>query len=152
MLLWLGVCSVWRGDDFWTSPNLLAGAIYPRAAFRTGLEWNTVCGVSLYVLLYGLLGTLFALAASRPITRFRLALIAAAFGLGWYWITFRWLWRAVPPLAALFQGGPAAVLGHLLYGALLARFPRYLPAAVRPETTAPVAEQDAAMNSGTPAD
>jgi hypothetical protein len=75
-----------------------------------------------------------------------------AFGLGWYWITFRWLWRAAPPLAALLHGGWAPVLGHLLYGALLGRFPRYLPAAVVPETTPPAAGPEAALNSGTPVD
>ena len=113
--------------------------------------WSASFGAALYILLYGVLGTLFALAAGRPMTRLRLALIAMAFGLGWYWIVYRWLWRVVLPLAALLHGGRAAVLGHLLYGALLGRFPRYLPAAPAPETTAPV-EQAAEVNSGTPAD
>jgi len=29
MLFWLGVFSVWQREDFWASPNLLAGACYP---------------------------------------------------------------------------------------------------------------------------
>ncbi|MGA2273085.1 MAG: hypothetical protein ABSH00_05990 [Bryobacteraceae bacterium] len=151
MLFWLGVCSVWRREDFWTGPNLLAGAFYPAAAFYTGSVWNTAFGVSLYILLYGVLGMLFALAVGRPMARLRLALVAMAFGLGWYWIAYRWLWQAALPLAALLHGGRAAVLGHLLYGALLGRFPRYLPAAAAPETAPPIAEQKAAVNAGTPA-
>jgi hypothetical protein len=151
MMLWLGVCSVCRREDFWTSPNLLAGAFGSPAAFHTGGMWRSAFGVALYILLYGLLGALFALAAVRPMTRLRLALVAMAFGLGWYWIVYRWLWRAVLPLAALLHGGRATVLGCLLYGALLGRFPRYLPRAAGPETTAPV-EPEAEVNSGTPAD
>ena len=152
MLLWLGVCAAGRREDFWSSPNLLAGALYRPYAYRTGFEWSTAFGASLYILLYGVLGTLFALAAGRPMTRLRLALIAMTFGLGWYWITYRWLWRAAPPLAALLDGGRAAVLGHLIYGALLGRFPRYLPSAAAPETIPLAAEQEAEVNFGTPAD
>ena len=152
MLLWLGVCSVWRHESFWTGPNVLADAFYQSGTFHAGLEWSTAFGVALYILLYGVLGTLFALAAGRPMTRLRLGLIAMAFGLGWYWITYRWLWRAAAPLAALLHGGHAAMLGHLLYGALLGRFPRYLPRAAAPETTPPVAEPEAEVNSATLAD
>lgn len=150
MLLWLGVCSAWQREDFWSSPNLLAGACYPSDAFNTGLAWSTVFGVALYILFYGVMGTLFALAASRPMTRLRLALIAMTLSLGWYWITYRWLWRAVLPLAALLHGGRAAVVGHLIYGALLGRFPRYLPRVPVPETIPPVSEPEAEVNSGTP--
>ena len=152
MLLWLGVCSVWRHESFWTGPNLLADAFYPPGAFHTGLGWSTSFGVALYVLLYGMLGTLFALATGSPLTRLRLALVAMGFGLGWYWITYRWLWRAAMPLAALLHGGRAAILGHLLYGALLGRFPRYLPRAAAPETTPPVAARETAVGSATLAD
>jgi hypothetical protein len=155
MLLWLGVCSVWRREDFWISPNLMADAFSPSAAFHTGFAWSTAFGVALYILLYGALGTLFALAAGRPMPRLRLALVAMAFSLGWYlgwyWIIFRWLWRAAP-LAALLHGGRAAVYGHLMYGALLGGFPRYLPKPVAPETVPPVAEEKAEVQSETSTD
>jgi hypothetical protein len=151
MLLWLGIWSAWQREDFWASPNLLAGACYPSQAFHTGLAWSTAFGVALYILFYGGLGALFALAAARPMTRLRLALLAMTLGLGWYWITYRWLWRAVLPLAAILYGGRAAVVGHLIYGAMLGRFPRYLPGEPVPET-APPAEQEAEVNSGAPAD
>ena len=152
MLLWLGVCSVWRREDFWSSPNLLASACDPAEAFHSGFGWNTAFGGGLYILFYGTMGALFALAAGRPMTRLRLALIAMALSTGWYWIADRWLWRAVPPLAALLHGGSAVVMGHLIYGALLGRFPRHLPDASQPETAPPAAEQEAEVNSGSPAD
>jgi hypothetical protein len=151
LLLWLGVCSVWRREDFWTSPNLLAEAFYPSAAFQTGGVWSSLFGVALYILLYGVLGTLFALAAGRPMTRLRLTLVAMAFGLGWYWIVYRWLWKVALPLAALIHGGRAVVLGYLLFGALLGRFPRYLPVALN-HTAPAVAEPAPEVNSGSPAD
>jgi hypothetical protein len=152
MLLWLGVCSIGRRQDFWTGPDTLAAAFRPSDAFHTG-AWTTAFGVSLYILLYGVLGTLFALAAGRPMSRLRLALLAVAFSLGWYWIADHWLWRAVPPLGALLQGGRAVIWGHLLYGSMLGRFPRCLPAAaIAAENTPPVAEETAEVNSATPAD
>jgi hypothetical protein len=150
MLFWLGVFSVWQREDFWASPNLLAGACYPSEAFHTGLGWSTAFGVALYILFYGVLGTLFALAAGRPMARLRLTLIAMTLSLAWYWVTYRWLWRAVLPLAALLHGGRAAVVGHLIYGALLGRFPRYMPAATVPAATPPVAEAE--VSSATPVD
>jgi len=149
MLFWLGVCSAWRREDFWTSPNLLAGALYPSYAYRTGFGWSAAFGGALYILLYGALGVLFALAAARPVARPRLVLLAMTFGLGWYWITYRWLWRALPPLAALVEGGAATALGHLLYGALLGAFPRCLPRAAESESAPPTAEQPAKINSPT---
>ncbi len=153
MLLWMGICSVWRGEDFWTGPNLFAGAVYPQAAFRSGFEWNTAFGVALYILLYGTLGTLFALAAGRPMTSRRLALLAMAFGLGWYWIVFQWLWRATRLAALLHGGGDTLFLvGHLIYGMLLGGFPRYLPKPVVPETIPPAAEEKGGVQSETATD
>jgi len=152
MLLWLGLCWIWRREDFWSSPNLLASAFHPSYAYRIGFEWATVFGLSLYIALYGLLGTLFALAAGRPMSRLRLSLIAMTFGLGWYWVTYHWLWRAAAPLAALLEGGRSAVMGHLVYGALLGRFPRYLPHATAPETAPAAVERAAEVSSEAPAD
>ena len=148
MLLWLGFCSVWQREDFWSGPNLLAGACNPSQAYRSGFGWNTAFGGSLYVLFYGTMGALFGLAAGRRLTRLRLALIAIALSLGWYWIADRWLWRALLPLAAVVHGGRAAVAGHLLYGALLGRFPRYLPAASVAEAAPAAAEPEAGVDSG----
>jgi len=151
MLLWLGVCSAWRQEGFWTGPSLLASAFRPSAAFSK-LELRAAFGVALYILLYGALGALFALAAGRPIAHLRLSLIAMVAGAGWYSIVYPWLWRAGLPVGALLYGGRAAVLGHLLYGALLGRFPRYLPRAATAEVTSPIAETEAPTTSPPPAD
>ena len=142
MVLWLGLSANWRRESFWTSPNLMARAFRPSTSFHAGIAWSTAFGFALYVLLYGCLGCLFALVASRPIPRLRLTLLAIAFGLAWYWMVYQWLWRTALPVAPLIHGGRAAVLGHLIYGALLGRFPRYLPGAA--ETVAPPADEPVA--------
>ena len=108
--------------------------------------------MALYILLYGVLGTLFALAAVRPVTRLRLSLIAMAAGAGWYAIVYPWLWRAGLPVGALLHGGRAAVLGHLLYGALLGCFPLYLPQTAAAEIVPPATATETKTNSPAPAD
>ena len=60
MLAWLGVSNSWLRRSFWTSENLVASAFYGDAAIRRGFAGSTVSGTALFVLVYSLLGGLFA--------------------------------------------------------------------------------------------
>jgi hypothetical protein len=55
-----------------------------------------------------------------------------AFALCWYYAAFHLLAKTVSPLVALLDTERTTVLGHAIYGALLARFPMYLPRAAEP--------------------
>jgi len=136
MLAWMGASAVWQRRSFWTPENLMASVFYGNAAIRSGFAASTVSGLALYVLLYSLLGAGFAMAVGRRLPRVRLSLASMAFALCWYYAAFHLAAKAVAPLIALLDTEQTTILGHAIYGALLARFPVYLPHAAEP----PVAE------------
>ena len=132
MLAWMGASAVWQRGSFWTPENLMASVFYGNAAIRWGFSAGTVSGLALYVLLYSLLGAGFAMAVAGRLPRSRLPLASMAFALCWYYAAFHLAAKAAWPLVALLDTERTTVLGHLLYGALLARFPAYLPHAAAP--------------------
>jgi hypothetical protein len=141
MLAWMGASAVWERRSFWTPENLMASVFYGNAAIHPGFAASTVSGLALYVLLYSLLGAGFAMAVGGRLPRPRLALASVAFALGWYYAAFHLAANAVSPLIALLDPERTTILGHAIYGALLARFPVYLPhAATPPVASAPEIE------------
>ncbi|HWB85746.1 MAG TPA: hypothetical protein VG675_16495 [Bryobacteraceae bacterium] len=127
MLLWLGLSSAWSHRSFWTAENLLATVFYGDAAIRRGFAWSTVTGLALYVSIYSLLGAMFAVAMRERLPRMRLGLIAVLFGLCWYYVSFGVIWRHLSPLVTLLHVQRATILGHVIYGIFLGRFPAHLP-------------------------
>ena len=132
MLAWMGASAVWQRSSFWTPENLMASVFYGNAAIRRGFAANTVSGLALYVLLYSLLGAGFAMAVGNRLTRPRLALAGMVFALCWYYAAFHLAAKTVSPLVALLDAERTTALGHVIYGALLARFPVYLPHVAEP--------------------
>ena len=144
MLAWMGTSAVWQRGSFWTPENLMASVFYGNAAILPGFASSTVSGLALYVLLYSLLGAGFAMAVGSRLPRPRLALASIAFALCWYYVAFHVLAKAVAPPIPLLDAERTTVLGHLIYGAVLARFPIYLPhAADAPVASAPEIESPA---------
>ncbi|HEY7391936.1 MAG TPA: hypothetical protein VH640_25690 [Bryobacteraceae bacterium] len=129
MLLWLGVSAVWQRRTFWTSENLLATTFYGSRALHDGFSASTFSGLALYLLLYSTLGCLFAYAVGKRGPSPRLVLVGIAAGLGWYYLSFHLLWRAVGPLVPILHAVTPTVLGHMIYGAGIGRFPHFLPVA-----------------------
>ncbi len=143
MLAWLGVSAEWQRRSFWTSENLMASVFYGNQAIRAGFAGRTLSGLAVYLLLYSLLGGLLAWAVRDRLARIRVLVVSVLFALVWYYLSYRLLWRAVAPLIALLHVERATVLGHLVYGTLLARYPVYLPQPAQPAPPAeppPVAE------------
>jgi hypothetical protein len=130
MLLWLGVSAVWQRRSFWTAANLMASAFYGEGAIRSGFAARTLSGLALYLLLYSLLGALLAMVVSDRLPRLRVFLVSLLFALSWYYFSFRLLWKSAMPLVALLHSPQATALGHAIYGAVLGRYPVYLPRAV----------------------
>ncbi len=127
MLAWLGVSAAWQRRSFWTAENLMASAFYGDRAIRSGFAGRTLSGLALYLLLYSVLGAVFAYVFSNRLPRIRVLLVAVIFALVWYYISFRLMWRSVMPLVALLHSEQPTVLGHLVYGTFLGRYPGYLP-------------------------
>ena len=137
MLAWMGASAVWQRRSFWTAENLMASVFYGNAAIRRGFAGTTVSGLALYLLLYSLLGAGFAMVVRGRLPRLRAALLSVVFALGWYYLSFHAIWRSVAPLITLLHVERPTVLGHVIYGALLGRFPVYLPRAAAPPVASP---------------
>jgi len=147
MLGWLGLSDTWRQRSFWSSENLMASVFYGGGAIRAGFGSETWTGLALYLLLYSLLGAGFAVAFRDRFQRPQTLLLSVLFAVGWYYLSFRLIWKSAGPLVALLHPERPTLLGHLVYGTFLGRYPKYLPhaapvqpAAVHPPEPSPVAE------------
>lgn len=129
MLAWLGVSATWLRRSFWTSENLIASAFYGDAALQRGFAGSTVSGMALYVLVYSLLGGLFAVVFRGQGRQVRVLLLSLAFSMGWYYLSFHAMYRSILPLVYLLHAERPMVLGHLVYGTLLSRFQNYMAGA-----------------------
>lgn len=126
MLAWLGVSATWQRRSFWTAENLLASVFYGNSAIRSGFAFSTLSGLALYLLLYSLLGAVFAALLRERVSQLRTLLLGIAFGLAWYYVSFHWIWERVSPLVALLHSARPTLIGHLVYGTFLGRYPEYL--------------------------
>ncbi|MBV9747152.1 MAG: hypothetical protein JO099_25605 [Acidobacteriia bacterium] len=127
MLAWMGLSAAWQQRSFWTSENLLATTFYGGRTLQGGFSTSTVSGLALYLLVYSTLGCLFALAAGGKLRKTTLLLAGIVIGLGWYYVSFRFLWKSVSPLVSLLHPVRPTIFGHLIYGVMVARFPHYFP-------------------------
>jgi hypothetical protein len=149
MLLWMGVSAVWQRRTFWTSPNLLATTFYGGRAVHNGFSSSTVSGLALYLMLYSTLGFVFGAIAGRRGSSPRLVLAGIVTGLGWYYLSFHFLWRAFGPLIPLLHAVAPTVLGHIIYGVGIGRFPHFLAGPAAPALE-PAPEPAAACSSRPP--
>jgi hypothetical protein len=145
MLAWLGIDSSWDRRGFWYEVNLFSSLFYGNDAIRSSFGLKTMPGLALYLLVYSVLGCIFALALRKRVRPFRLLLAGLIFALGWFYLSFHVLWKSFMPLAYLLYADRPMVVGHLIFGACLARFPAYFPmpqvAQIAPPVdTAPPAE------------
>jgi hypothetical protein len=135
MLAWMGLSAVWQRRSFWTSENLLATTFYGGAAVRDGFTAGTASGLALYLLVYSTLGGFFAAAIGLRLPPTKLLLTGIAAALGWYYLSFHYVWNAISPLVPLLHPVRPNLVGHIIYGALLARFPNYLPRYASPQAS-----------------
>jgi hypothetical protein len=129
MLAWLGISAEWHNRSFWTAENLMATAFWGPAAVRSGFGFPSVSGLALYLVVYSLLGALLALVLRDRVRPVRTLLVALVFALAWYYLSFRVIYVRALPLVALLHVERQTVLGHLIYGTFLGRYPAYLPKA-----------------------
>jgi hypothetical protein len=143
MLVWLGASAKAQRRSFWNPENLMATVFHGDAAIRPGFGTSTVGGIALYLLVYSLLGAGFAVAAHDRFTSLGTVLVAVLFSLGWYCLWFRALGQTVMPLVWLLHAEGSTAFGHVIFGALIARFPAYLPKLVQPASATPAAAPSA---------
>jgi len=139
MLAWLGVSAMWQRRSFWTAENLMASVFHGPGALRWGFGAGTLAGMAVYFILYSLLGAGFALAVRNRLTGLGTLLAAIVFALSWHYLWFHAIGKTVMPLVAMLHIERATVFGHVIFGALTARFPAYLNSAPSPPEAPPLA-------------
>ena len=127
MLIWLGISAMWMRRSFWSPANIMATVFFGDSAIHPGFASTTPSGIALYLMVYSLLGALFALLVRQRLTGLGTLLVSILFALGWYWLWFRVLALRTMPLVWLLHTERSTEFGHLIFGALLARFGDYLP-------------------------
>jgi hypothetical protein len=157
MLAWLGVDSAWDRRGFWREENLFATLFYGDDALHSAFGVRTLPGLALYLVLYSLLGCLFAVVLRHRFSPFRTFLAAVIFSAGWFYFSFHLLWKSAMPLVYLLYADRSMVIGHVIYGVFLARFAAYLPHPSQaghlvPAPAAPVAPADEVAHSLSAAD
>jgi hypothetical protein len=150
MLVWLGISAAWLRRSFWTSENLMATMFYGNRALHAGFGGYTLSGLAVYLLLYSLLGGLLAWVVRDRVPRLRVLMLSVLFSLVWYYLSYRMLWNTVAPLVTLLHVERATVLGHLVYGTFLARYPLYLPHPAPPPAPAEPPPVEASTSTGPP--
>jgi hypothetical protein len=134
MLAWLSFDSSLDRRGFWSEENLFASLFYRGDAVRGGFGAKTLAGIAVYLIVYSLLGAIFAFALGNRYGRRRTVLLALVFALGWYYLSFHLLWKTAMPLVYLLYADGPMLIGHIIYGACLAAFPACLAGRKRPPT------------------
>lgn len=127
MLVWLGVSAMWTRHSFWSPANIMATVLHGGAAIHAGFASTTPSGIALYLMMYSLLGAAFALLVRQRLTGLGTLLVSILFAMAWYWLWFRLVALRAMPLLWLLHAEKSTQFGHVIFGALLARFGDYLP-------------------------
>jgi hypothetical protein len=140
LLAWLGVSAMWVERSFWSPENLMATAFDRNSTLPPGFTAGTCGGLALYLVIYSVLGAVFAAVVRDRVPRGRVMLLTVVFALAWYYFSFRWAFKTALPLVALLHVERPTILGHLVYGTILGRYPLYVDRLVGapPAPVAPV--------------
>jgi hypothetical protein len=148
----LMIGSVWDHRSVWSFPNLLATTFFGSDAYVNKFAHTTWTGLALIVATYGFLGMLWGVVCGDK-RRSGLALFGAITGILVYFVLYNFVWKHVNPLVTLYGPNRQLQVGHLLWGLILARSPKYsraIGASVeyRPPEEPAVQEAVPAVSSG----
>jgi hypothetical protein len=108
----------------WLVPNLFASTFFGSNVYLDRFLHTSWNGIALILAIYGLLGTLWG-CVWRDQPRQWLPFYGAVFGLAIYFISFRYVWTRANPLMLLYAPSRQLELGHVIWGMILAKSPRY---------------------------
>jgi hypothetical protein len=147
LLAWMGFSATMQRRSFWTAANLMGTVFHGGDAIHSGFTSSTLVGLAFYLVAYSLLGSLFAVALRLRLPSLRRRLVAVLFALCWYYFFFRLASRPFAPLIDLLHVENTTLIGHLIYGTVLGRYPAFLerkavpPPAPEPEPESAPASQ-----------
>jgi hypothetical protein len=141
MLACLMAGSVLDRRSVWVVPNLFASTFFGGDAYLDRYLHTTWSGLALFMSIYGALGTVWG-CVWRDDSRSWLTFYGGVFGLAVYFVFFDFVWKRVNPLMTLYAPDRQLELGHIIWGMILARSPRYARA-IAAKTVAPARENPA---------
>jgi hypothetical protein len=137
-VIWMLVCFVvaafWNDGGIWSIPNLFSTFFYGENAWEGGFLRTTWAGLALIVVLYGFLGVVWGCLWSAR-RKLLLSVYGSLTGLAVYYFFFSYVWVHADPLIPLYAPVRELQVAHILWGAALARSPRYaarIAQAIRP--------------------
>ena len=126
MLAWLGFTGVWFRHGFWRSSNVLSMIFFGERGLDMSFGIPTVVAVALQLLIYSVAGCFFAMIVADRLRSIGLLLCGVAAGVAIYFVLFGYLWTRINALVPLYTHDRPMLVAHILYGGMLARFPKYL--------------------------
>jgi hypothetical protein len=135
--------SLWERRSVWVVPNLFATTFFGDDAYRNQFLRSSWAGVALVLVVYGVLGMLWGM-IWRDNRKPRLALYGAITGLAVYFVFYDFLWKHTNPLVTLYAPSHQLQIGHLLWGMVLAKSPKYtrrIAESMLPVASSPSAEE-----------
>ncbi len=116
-----------NGVGPWRYPNLFSAALHPDAAWNADFSMATLAGLALHLVVAGIAGLTAAPLLAALLNREIFCRLAAlAYGIAWYYLTFRFVWPEWNPELVLQQPFPGVVFGHAILGISLGLYPRFL--------------------------
>ncbi len=125
VLLWLAATSLFYRHSAWWVPNLYASTFFGETSLRETFTKYTWSGIAFFLAQFAAFGALFALIARQDRDRLRAVLFGILASVGWYYLMFHGVWKAVSPLMLVYSPDRPLFAGHLLYGVWLGRTPLY---------------------------
>lgn len=129
VLAWFALNSMWQGQSVWAVPVWLGSTVYGNSVFRSAFQRVALTGIALQLSTAGIVGALFGLVVREAGNLPRVVLLGLLTGLGWYYVGRMTLWAMWTPAASLQASQESMFVAHLLFGAFLARYPRFLRSA-----------------------
>ena len=109
----------------WLVPNLFATTFFGSDAYMNQyMGSSSWAGLAVLFAIYGALGVIWG-CVWRDQKKTGLVFFGAVAGLAIYFLLFDLVWRHLNPLIALYAPDRQLEIGHVLWGMVLARSPRY---------------------------
>ena len=125
LLAWLGLATLWSKHSLWWFTNLMATTFGGDSALQGGFDKYSPAGLALHLVQYSLLGLIFAAIVPARASYPRLLIAGVAFSIAYYYLMYSLVWKHVNPLIPLYSPDRQLLIGHVFYGFMLARLPRY---------------------------
>ena len=124
LIAWLMIASLFTGRSVWLTPNLFATTFFGGGVYRNHFVRGSWTGVAAIPAVYGFLGLVWG-CIWREKRIPGLTLLGALTGIAVYFLLFDLLLQHINPLIGVYSPVRPLQIGHLLWGMLLARSPKY---------------------------